>query len=112
MSLIYLGVLLASIAGVTLVDLRWRVALWWDAKRTLIAVASSTALLIMWDLFGIGFGVFRMGSADVMTGVEILPHLPIEEPVFLVGLSYLSAVAYRLALRIPRRASGPGKEVA
>lgn len=101
MSFLYLGALLFSITGIALIDLRWRVALWWDARRTLLATAASTVVLLIWDLVGIELGLFRMGSAEIMTGIEIVPHLTIEEPVFLIGLSYLSVVAYRLALRIP-----------
>ena len=108
LSFAYLGALLASMAGMGLIDRRWRVALFHDARRTLVAVAASTALLLAWDVAGILLGIFRIGASPGMTGIELAPHMPIEEPVFLVFLSYVAIVLWRLALRIPRIGARPG----
>jgi lycopene cyclase domain-containing protein len=114
LSFAYLGALLGSMAGVGLLDHRWRVALFHDARRTLVAVAASTALLLAWDVTAIVLGIFRLGASPGMTGIELAPHMPIEEPIFLVFLSYISVVLWRLALRIPgiarpRRATTGGQ---
>ncbi|QCR20880.1 lycopene cyclase domain-containing protein [Agrococcus sp. SGAir0287] len=100
MSFAYLGALLASMGGVALLDRRWRLALWHDPRRTLAAVAASTLVLLVWDLVAISIDLFRLGESAGMTGIELAPHLPIEEPVFLVFLSYLAIVAWRGAMRV------------
>ena len=101
LSFAYLGALLGAMAGMGLLDHRWRLALFHDARRTLVAVAASTALLLVWDVTAIVLGIFRIGASPGMTGIELAPHMPIEEPIFLVFLSYTSVVLWRLALRIP-----------
>lgn len=113
LSFAYLGALLGSMLGMGIVDWRWRVALFHDARRTLVAVAASTVVLLVWDAVGIALGIFRIGASAGMTGIELAPHMPIEEPIFLVFLSYISIVLWRLALRIPGIARRPrGREVA
>lgn len=101
LSFAYLGALLGSMAGMGIIDWRWRVALFHDARRTLVAVAASTVVLLVWDVTAIVLGIFRIGASAGMTGIELAPHMPIEEPIFLVFLSYISLVLWRLALRIP-----------
>jgi len=91
--LAYLAALLASIAGIAALDARWRLVLWRDARRGAIALAAGLALFLLWDLAGIGLGIFLRGDERWSTGVEIAPHLPIEEPVFLLFLCYLALVA-------------------
>lgn len=89
----YLGALGLSLGAMALVDARWRLAFWRAPGIATLAVATGTALLLVWDLVGIGFGVFFRGESAWATGLVIAPELPIEEPVFLVFLSYLSLVA-------------------
>ena len=88
----YLGLLLASIAAIATIDARWRLAFWRAPVASAIAVASGTAMLLVWDLVGIGFGVFFRGTSEWATGVLLAPELPIEEPVFLAFLCQLSLV--------------------
>lgn len=99
LSFAYLGALLGSMAGMAIIDRRWRLALWHDPRRTLAAVAASTLVLLVWDLVAISVDLFRIGESAGMTGIELAPHLPIEEPVFLVFLSYISIVLWRAAMR-------------
>jgi len=89
---VYLGALLASIGAMALVDARWRLAFWRHPWAAAIAVGTGTALLLVWDLVGIGFGVFFRGDSVWATGVLLAPELPVEEPVFLAFLCYLSLV--------------------
>lgn len=90
---VYLGALLASIGAMALVDFRWRLAFWRHPLGAAAAVGAGTALLLVWDLVGIGFGVFSRGESIWATGVLLAPELPIEEPVFLAFLCYLALVA-------------------
>ncbi|GAA1966478.1 lycopene cyclase domain-containing protein [Agromyces allii] len=107
---VYLAALLASIGAMALIDARWRVAFWRHPAAAAIAVGTGTALLLVWDLVGIGFGVFFRGDSVWATGVLLAPELPVEEPVFLAFLCYLALVvvlgAERL-LAVRHRAARP-----
>lgn len=88
----YLAALLASIGAMALIDARWRLAFWRAPGAAALAVGAGTALLLLWDVVGIGFGVFFRGDSPWATTVVIAPDLPIEEPVFLAFLCYLALV--------------------
>ena len=98
----YLAALLVSLGAMALIDARWRLAFWRAPGAAALAVGAGAALLLLWDLVGIGFGVFFRGDSPWATGVVIVPDLPIEEPVFLVFLCYLALVAVLGAERILR----------
>lgn len=97
--LTYLGLLLFSIAGLVVLDHRYRVAAFADPRRTLVAVGSAVLLFLGWDTAGIALGIFARGDVDVMTGIELWPEMPVEEPVFLVLLTYLTLLLWRLLAR-------------
>jgi lycopene cyclase domain-containing protein len=102
----YLGALLASIAAMALIDVRWRLAFRRAPAASALAVGAGTLVLLAWDLAGIGFGVFFRGDSAWATGVLLAPELPLEEPVFLVFLCYLSLVAVLGVERMLERRSG------
>ncbi|HEX6366497.1 MAG TPA: lycopene cyclase domain-containing protein [Agromyces sp.] len=89
----YLGALLVAIAAMALIDARWRLAFWRAPGAAAAAVGAGTVLLLLWDVVGIGFGVFFRGDSEFATGIVLAPELPIEEPVFLTFLCYLTLVA-------------------
>lgn len=99
MSLLYLGGILISAIGVGIIDARWRLALFARPLRALIAVGGTAFVLLMFDLAAIATGSFVIGASEWMTGLEILPHLPIEELAFLIFFSYVSLVAVAGAAR-------------
>ena len=75
-------------------------------------IASGTAFLLVWDLVGIGLGVFFRGETSYMTGLQIAPELPVEEVLFLTLLCYLTmnllAAARMIAVAVlDRRAASP-----
>jgi lycopene cyclase domain-containing protein len=88
----YLAGLLLSIGAIVLIDVRWRLAFRGAPGASALAVGTGTVLLLLWDLAGIGFGVFFRGESPWATGVVLAPELPLEEPVFLLFLCYLSLV--------------------
>ena len=101
---LYLVAILASAAGVAIVDLRWRLVGARSPGRTAIAVAIGTAFFLAWDAVGIAAGVFVKGGSPLLLGVDLAPQLPLEEPVFLAFLCYLALVVWAGALRlVPRR---------
>lgn len=111
MSVVYLACLLGGLGCMALLDWRYRLLFWNAPARAALVLACGLAFFVLWDLAGIGLGIFYRGETEIMTGVQIVPDLPIEEPIFLLFLCYLTLVLYRGALRIrasrerrPRRA--------
>jgi len=109
----YLLVLLVSIGAVAALDARFRLVFWAhpdDARdrprtRNALTVAIGTALFLTWDAVGIVTGVFVKGGSPYLLGVDLAPHLPVEEPVFLAFLSYLALVVYAAVDRVHGRSA-------
>lgn len=100
---LYLAAILGSAAGVALLDWRWRLAAWRAPGRTAAAVAIGTAFFLIWDAVGIATGVFVKGGSALFVGIDLAPHLPLEEPFFLAFLSYLALVVHGGAQRLLER---------
>ncbi|MDE0545679.1 lycopene cyclase domain-containing protein [Microbacterium sp. C7(2022)] len=96
---LYLAAILLSAAGVAALDARFRLAAWHAPARTALAVVLGTVFFLIWDAAGIAAGVFVKGSSPLLIGIDLAPHLPLEEPVFLAFLCYLSLVIYGAFLR-------------
>ncbi|GAA4708605.1 lycopene cyclase domain-containing protein [Promicromonospora umidemergens] len=108
MSLAYLAVLLVSAAGVLLLDRRYRLFCWQDPARAAAVLALGAVFFLLWDLAGIGLGVFFHGSGRYMTGLMLAPELPVEELVFLLFLCELTMVLVLGAQRVLHRSSRRG----
>lgn len=89
----YLLAILTSAAGIAALDLRWRLVAPRAPGRALTAVAIGTAFFLVWDAAGIATGVFVKGESPLLLGIDLAPHLPLEEPIFLAFLCYLALVA-------------------
>ncbi len=96
MTFLYLGLLLFSLTGLGLLDWHRRLAFGADARRTGLALAIVVAFFLVWDTVGIALGIFSRGDVEYMTGVELWPDMPLEEPVFLVLLNYVTLLTWRL----------------
>ena len=92
MSFVYLAVLLFSAAGVLIVDRRYRLFCWAEPARAAAVLVAGTVFFVLWDLAGIGLGVFFHGAGPYMTGLMLAPELPVEELVFLAFLCELTMV--------------------
>jgi lycopene cyclase domain-containing protein len=90
MSVLYLATLLVSLAGMVVFDRRFRLFFWCSARRAAIVLSVGVAFLLLWDLTGIGLGIFYRGETTFMTGVQLAPELPLEELFFLTFLCYLT----------------------
>ena len=102
MSWAYLGFLLFSIAGMAILDARFK--LFWFARpgRAAVVHAAGFVSLLAWDFVGIGTGVFHRGDSPYMTGLNLAPHLPVEELFFLFFLCWLTMNLYGLARLVAR----------
>ena len=103
MGVLYLASLLLGIACMLLLDHRFRLFFWRDAKAAAIVTAVGVLFLLGWDLAGIGLGIFLRGEGTIATGLLLAPELPIEEPVFLLFLVLCTMVLYTGARRIMGR---------
>ena len=92
MSVVYLVILLASLGCMVLLDRRFSLFFWRDARRASIVLVSGLIFFVLWDLFGIGLGIFYRGETAFMTGIVVAPELPLEELFFLGFLGYLTMV--------------------
>jgi lycopene cyclase domain-containing protein len=107
---LYLLAILLSAAGLAALDGRYRLVLWGAAPaRSAAAIGIGTAFFLAWDAVGIAAGVFVKGDSVLLLGIDLAPHLPVEEPVFLAFLCYLALLVHagllrRRRLRIPEEA--------
>jgi lycopene cyclase domain-containing protein len=102
-SLAYLLSLLVSLGAMVLLDRRFRLFFWLDARRAAAVLTIGVVFLLVWDLSGIGLGIFYRGETELMTGVQLAPELPLEELFFLTFLCYLTMNAVHGAERILHR---------
>jgi lycopene cyclase domain-containing protein len=100
MSLLYLAALLASIAGLLVLDARYRLFVFAAPVRALLVLAVGVAGFLAWDLAGIGLGIFFEGNHALLAGVDLGRELPLEELFFLVLLCLTAMESYGLARRL------------
>ena len=100
MSFLYLGAILFSALGIGILDRRYKLALFFDARRTSLAIILGVAVFLLWDMFGISLGIFFDGGSPLTTGFMVAPDLPIEEFFFLAFLCYFSLIVYRVVERV------------
>ncbi|MFI2366578.1 lycopene cyclase domain-containing protein [Promicromonospora sp. NPDC019610] len=110
MSFVYLAVLLVSAAGVLVVDRRFRLFLWDAPVRAAAVLVTGTAFFLVWDLAGIGLGIFLHGAGPYMTGLMLAPELPVEEIVFLAFLCEVTMVLALGAQRVLGRVRARDRE--
>ena len=103
MSIAYLGLLLAAIGCMVLLDLRFRLvfrAPGVSPLRAAVVLVAGLVFFLAWDLAGIALGIFFRADNPVSTGIVLAPELPLEEVVFLAFLCYLTLVLYTATLRV------------
>lgn len=100
MSFAYLAALLIALTGMVLLDRRFRLFFWSNARRAAVVLIVGVSFFLLWDLAGIGLGVFFRGETAFMTGIQIAPELPFEEVLFLTLLCYLTMNLYAAAVQV------------
>jgi lycopene cyclase domain-containing protein len=94
LSFLYLAALLVALAGMAVLDHRFRLFFWRSAWRAAIVLTIGLVFFLVWDLQGIQLGIFFRGETSFMTGWQWAPQLPLEEPFFLLLLCYLAMNLY------------------
>ena len=90
MTLLYLVALLIALTGMIVLDRRFRLFFWNDARRAAVVLLAGVAFFLVWDFAGVGGGIFFRGETSFMTGLQIAPEIPLEEVFFLTLLCYLT----------------------
>jgi lycopene cyclase domain-containing protein len=85
---LYLLALLVSLAGLVAFDFRFKLVFFRDWLAGAVALSSGVTFFLVWDLFGIGSGIFFRGQGHGLTGLMLAPELPLEELFFLILLCY------------------------
>ncbi|THG29507.1 lycopene cyclase domain-containing protein [Naasia lichenicola] len=88
MSALYLLALLVSLSGMVVLDRRFALFFWRDARRAATVLGAGLVLFVLWDITGIATGVFFRGESAITTGVLLGPEFPLEEIFFLLLLCY------------------------
>lgn len=86
--------LLVSIFCMGLIDYRHNYAWFKDRTRTIKTVGLSVLVFVAWDIAGIVAGIFSDGDGKYRSGLQLGPHFPIEEILFLILLSYTSLIIW------------------
>ena len=60
MQFAYLGVLLFSLAGMVIIDHRWKTAFFRDPRKATLLSAGCVVALLCWDGLGIATGTFAV----------------------------------------------------
>lgn len=96
MSYLYLLALLGSMFCMGLVDHRFKLFLFRMPRTAVLAVVIGIVLFICWDLVAISLDIYTKGDSPHMTGLDLAPHLPVEELVFITFLCYITGVLHGL----------------
>ncbi|GAA2225818.1 lycopene cyclase domain-containing protein [Herbiconiux moechotypicola] len=103
MGLLYLLALLVSLAGMVVLDRRFSLFFFRSPGRAAVVMLVGLVFFLVWDLAGIGLGIFFRGETVFMTGILLAPELPLEELFFLALLCYLTMNLFCAARRLIAR---------
>lgn len=92
MNFLYLSCLLLSLAGLAILDFRFKLAFAKDAKAAGFALGIAYVIFVIWDLSGISAGIFFKGQSPYLTGVMLFKDFPLEELFFLALLCYTTLI--------------------
>lgn len=92
---LYALFLLLSIAGLGVLDYRFKLAVFYKPKQALGILGVAVSVFIVWDIAGIVSGIFRIGQNNLLLGLRI-GEFPVEELLFLMLLNYTSLIVYCL----------------
>ena len=95
MQFMYLLSICIGLIGMGFIDYRYKLALFYAPKRTLLVIFTMVLIFLLWDIAGTILGIFFSGGSRYILGVYVLPEIPIEELFFLTLLSYMPLVLYR-----------------
>jgi hypothetical protein len=93
---LYLVAILASFAGMVIIDRRWRLGAF--GRPLLVAIVVVEVAFLAFDVVGAWRGWFATETTTVIAYVP--PGIPPEEPLLLAFLTTFSVVVWRIAGRL------------
>ena len=91
----YICVLLFSLSGLAFLDYRYKLAWFWDARKTALILALNLVFFLAWDIANISAGVIAT-NPEWVTGLHVYsPNMPFEEFLFLTLLGYQTLLLWR-----------------
>jgi lycopene cyclase domain-containing protein len=96
---LYLAGLLVGIAGMAVLDVRYRLFFRRAPLRAALVMVLGVAFFLTWDAAGVGLHIFFRGNLALLTGLQLAPEIPLEELFFLVLLCYLTMNTFALISR-------------
>ena len=107
MNALYLIALLVALTGMVVLDVRFRLFFRAAPLRASLVMLVGIAFFLLWDLAGIGLGVFFRGNEQLLIGVQLAPDLPLEELFFLALLCYTTMNLFAVLTRAVERRFAP-----
>ena len=94
----YICVLLFSLSGLAFLDYRYKLAWFWDARKTALILALNLVFFLVWDVVNISAGIIAT-NPEWVTGLHVYsPNMPVEEFLFLTLLGYQTLLLWRYHL--------------
>lgn len=90
----YISALLISLACLGLLDYRYKIAYFKNAKNTIKTLTVTVMIFVVWDILGILLKIFTDGDGIYRTGILLGPNFPIEELFFLILLNYTTLLVW------------------
>lgn len=90
MIVLYIAALTTSLVCMVLLDVRFRLFFWRDARRATLIMVIGVLFFTVWDAAAIGAGIFIKGDSPLLLGIELAPEFPLEELFFLCLLCYVT----------------------
>lgn len=91
----YLLTLLVALSGMFMIDRRYKLAWFWNRRRTATILALVLAFFLLWDIVNISANIIHTNPAWV-SGLHVFtPDLPVEEFLFLILLGYQTLLLWR-----------------
>ena len=103
MNALYLVGLLVALTGMVVLDVRFHLFFRVAPLRASVVMLLGIVFFLVWDLAGIGLGVFFRGNPELLIGVQLAPELPLEELFFLALLCYSTMNLFALLTRAVER---------
>lgn len=86
--------LLGALFCMGLIDYKHHLAFYSDWRRTLRVLIPAMVGFILWDSAGIGLHIFSDRINIYRSGIELGPHFPAEEILFLLLLNYTALILW------------------
>ena len=100
---LYLAAILFSLAGLTILDRKYKLVFFANARLASFTTIFLVTFFSIWDAFGISNGIFFKGENSLLIGMQLFDEYPVEELFFLTLLSFCGQLAMAGWLRYSKQ---------